>query len=60
MLCHSDRAEGVRIQGARFGLDNAVMTNRFPLGISNRIGDDRVATISVESGILFVIYPKEV
>lgn len=36
------------------------MTNRFPLGISNRIGDDRVATISVESGILFVIYPKEV
>ena len=60
VLCHSDRAEGVTIRGARFGLENAVMTNRFPLGISNRIGEERIATISVEKGILFVIYPKEV
>ena len=60
VLCHSDRAEGVTIRGARFGLENAVMTNRFPLGISNRIGEERIATISVEEGILFVIYPKEV
>lgn len=36
------------------------MTNRFPVGISNRIGEERLATISVEKGILFVIYPKEV
>ena len=57
VLCHSDRAEGVTIRGARFGLENAVMTNRFPLGISNRIGEERIATISVEKGILFVIYP---
>ena len=50
----------VAATGGRFGLENAVMTNRFPLGISNRIGEERIATISVEKGILFVIYPKEV
>ena len=59
VLCHSDAAEGVHIHGARFELNGATLTNRFPLGVSNRIAG-HCASISVEKGILFVILPKEV
>ena len=54
------RPPGVTITGARFPLENATLTNAFPLGVSNRIGEGREVTVSVESGILFVILPKEI
>lgn len=60
VLCHSDTATGVTITGARFPLENATLTNAFPLGVSNRIGEGREVTVSVVSGILFVILPKEI
>ena len=60
VLCHSDTATGVTITGARFPLENATLTNAFPLGVSNRIGEGREVTVSVESGILFVILRKEI
>lgn len=59
VLCHSDSAQGVHISGARFPLDGVELTNRFPLGVSNRIAG-HCAKISVERGVLFVILPREV
>ncbi len=49
-----ERAEGVTIQGMKYLLDGAVVTNDFPIGISNEfIGEQGVVT--VEKGMLLVI-----
>lgn len=49
-----DRAEGVTICNMKYELENAVITNSFPIGISNEfIGKE--AVITVEKGALLVI-----
>ncbi|MCF0151011.1 MAG: thiamine diphosphokinase [Firmicutes bacterium] len=49
-----DRALGVCIRGAKYSVENVVLTNRFPIGVSNEWAGDAV-TVSVEEGILMVV-----
>lgn len=56
VFAHSDIAEGVCLKGLKYKLDNATLSNKIPLGISNEfIGED--SSISVEKGILIIITP---
>jgi thiamine pyrophosphokinase len=58
VFCHSDRAEGVTLTGMRYPLKDAVMTNGFPLGISNEFTGPEAA-VCVEKGTLLVMIPKD-
>ena len=50
----SDRAEGVTIMGVKYPLQDAALTNRFPLGVSNEITAP-TARISLTRGSLIVV-----
>ncbi|MCR4842898.1 MAG: thiamine diphosphokinase [Eubacterium sp.] len=50
----SDTCEGVTIRGAFYELDDAVLSNTFPLGVSNEWEDDHVR-IRVVRGMLAVV-----
>ena len=53
----SDESRGVSIRGLKYELEEAVLTNRYPLGVSNEyIG--RPAYISVREGSLLIVYPR--
>ena len=53
----TDEVTGLCEKGVKYPLDNAVLTNKFPLGVSNEIADDS-AVISFKSGILCVCFSK--
>ncbi len=54
MFALQQRAEGVTIRGMKYPLDNAVITDEFPIGISNEfVGME--ATVSVKQGTLLLI-----
>lgn len=55
VFAHSDRAFGVRETGLKYPLDNAELSNCFPLGVSNAF-TGRASEISVERGTLIVLY----
>lgn len=49
-----EKAEGVTIQGMKYCLDRAVVTNDYPIGISNEfIGEE--GQVTVENGMLLLI-----
>ena len=54
LLSHSDICEGVSISGVKYPLNDAVLTNAFPLGISNEWIDDE-AIVKCNRGILIII-----
>ena len=53
----SDRAEGVSLRGLKYELEDSVVSNSFPLGVSNEFLG-RNSEISVKKGTLLIIYPK--
>lgn len=58
VFSHSDRAEGVCIEGLKYKLQDVVLTNSFPLGVSNEfIG--KKGKISVANGTLWIVFPME-
>ncbi len=50
----SDRSEGVSITGTKYPLKDAVVTNSFPIGVSNE-WEDEEARVAVKKGILLII-----
>lgn len=55
VFSHSDRSEGVYLRGLKYELENAVLTNTNPLGVSNEfIG--KKSSISVADGTLVLVY----
>ena len=58
VFSYSEKSEGVYLKGLKYELDNAVLLNTFPLGVSNEfIGKESV--IAVNNGILLVVFPIE-
>lgn len=58
VIALSDRCDGVCIDGAKYPLDNAVITNDFPLGISNEWVQNTVK-ICVKGGVAVVVCAEE-
>ncbi len=54
VFAFSDRAEGVTLKGVKYPLSDDVLTNSFPLGVSNSFAAD-TAEISVRQGILLIV-----
>ena len=52
-----DHCRGVHIAGTKYPLENAVLTNDFPLGVSNEWADD-AAEVSVEEGTLLIVQSR--
>ena len=58
IFSNSDKSTGVFIKGLKYELENAVMANNFPIGISNEFtGND--SRITVESGTLIIVFPRK-
>lgn len=55
VFCHGDSASGVFLRGLKYPLDNAALSCRFPLGVSNEfLGIP--ARVEVERGLLIVTW----
>lgn len=54
----SDACRGVSIRGVKYPLEKALLTNAFPLGVSNEWIAD-AAEISLEEGTLLVVMAKK-
>lgn len=58
VFSYSTKSEGVRLQGLKYELDKAVLTNTFPIGVSNEfIG--KGSSISVDTGTLLIVFPRK-
>lgn len=56
VFSHSEKSEGVYLRGLKYELENAVLTNTFPLGVSNEfVGEE--STITVKRGTLLIVFP---
>lgn len=53
----TDVCQGVCVKGAKYPLENAKLTNSFPLGVSNEWKED-VVEICVQEGIMLIILSK--
>jgi thiamine pyrophosphokinase len=54
----SERSTGVYLKGVKYELDNACLTNTFPLGVSNEfIGTE--SSFRVTNGTLLIVFPRE-
>ena len=55
IFSHGGKAEGVTLKGLRYPLENATVTDIYPIGVSNEFADEDVV-ISVESGALIIMW----
>lgn len=58
LLAYSPEVTGVQLRGTLWELNDAVLTNRFPLGVSNEITSER-AELSFQSGALLMLYTQD-
>ena len=59
VFAHTETCTGVYERGLKYPLTDAMLTNTYPLGVSNEFTGVN-SEISVGSGTLIVIYPKNV
>lgn len=57
VFAHSDCCSGVTLQGLKYELRDAELTNRFPLGVSNEF-TGKPASITVRTGTLIVVFGR--
>jgi len=57
LFSYTEECKGITTKGLKYALQDAVLTNEFPLGVSNEWAAD-VAEVSIKEGILFVILSK--
>ena len=55
IFSYDERCEGVSVSGAKYGLDNAVLTQSFPIGVSNEFITGEAARVSVKKGKLLIM-----
>ena len=58
IFSNGDRSSGITLEGFQYPLNDAELTNTFPLGISNIVTSD-AAIVRVENGTLFVMLSHE-
>ena len=58
VFSYSDKAGGVYLKGLKYELENASLTNCFPVGISNEF-TGRESTVIVNAGTLLIVFPRE-
>lgn len=54
VFSYGERCEGVTLKGLKYPLDNAVLDQSFPLGVSNEFSEEK-AEIGVKNGKLLVV-----
>ena len=54
----TEQSTGVTLQGLKYPLNNAVLTNTFPLGVSNEF-TGRESAITVKDGTLLIVMPQK-
>ena len=57
VFAYGGEAEGVAIKGSLFDVENASLSPFFPLGVNNKIKEEKVR-ISVENGYLLIVYNR--
>ena len=57
VFCMGDCARGVSIRGAKYCVEDVMLTNSFPLGVSNSFTGEN-AEISVKDGKLLIIWDR--
>ena len=55
IFSHGEKAVGVTLKGLKYPLENATITNTYPVGVSNEFTDEDVV-ISVDSGTLIIMW----
>lgn len=58
VFSHSEQSVGVTLRGLKYELENAVLQNTFPLGVSNEFTGTQ-SSITVENGTLLIVLPIE-
>lgn len=57
VFSHTDRCTGVRLKGLKYELDDAELTNRFPLGVSNEfLGIP--SSVTIGTGIAVLVFDR--
>lgn len=55
VFSHTDRCSGVTLKGLKYELEDAELTNRFPLGVSNEFVGKRSSVIVGEGTLILVL-----
>ena len=59
VLAYSEKVTGVNLKGVKYPLENAEITNFFPIGLSNEIISES-AEVSFSDGVVLVIFSKKI